>query len=214
MSTVATTTDLWKIRHEGSPRSVDALTLAQVLEGLQDGLWEATDEVMGPNETTWVAIENHPQLADVAADLEPPPSRTYDDETRLDMNALIDVCLVLLIFFMLITSYSVLQKRLEQAQIKEGKVSQTPKLGPDAIEQMLSVTVKMDQDQPVIRLEGKVTRIEDLQSAFSRAVAGTTKTELLLEAEDAVPHGVVVAIQDAASGARLSKIHLVVPKGK
>ena len=118
MSTV-TATGTWKIRHEGSPRSVDNLTLAQILEGLQDGLWEATDEVMGPNDAAWVAIENHPQLAEVAADLEPPPQRTYDDETRLDMNALIDVCLVLLIFFMLITSYAVLQKRLEQPPITE-----------------------------------------------------------------------------------------------
>ena len=36
----------WKIRHEGSPKSMEGLTPAQVVEGLQDGLWEATDEVM------------------------------------------------------------------------------------------------------------------------------------------------------------------------
>src|SRR5262245_16889046 len=96
----------WKIRHEGSPRSMEGLELAQIIVGLRDGLWEPTDEVMGPQDRQWVAIENHPQLAQVAADLEPPPARAHPDETRLDFNALIDVCLVLLIFFFLTTTYA------------------------------------------------------------------------------------------------------------
>ena len=50
----------WKIRHEGSPRSVEGLSAAQVVEGLQDGQWETTDEVMGPQDRNWVAIESHP----------------------------------------------------------------------------------------------------------------------------------------------------------
>jgi biopolymer transport protein ExbD len=212
MST-ATAAATWKIRHEGSPRSVDDLTLAQVLEGMQDGLWEATDEVIGPGETEWTAIENHPQLADVAADLEPPPARTYDDETRLDMNALIDVCLVLLIFFMLITSYSILQKRLEQPSVTElDPKHMTVVRIKDAQEQMLHVKVTMENDHAVIRMEDNVLDANDLEAAFSRARKGTTKTELLLEAEYDVPHSALVAIQDAASGARLSKIHRVMPK--
>ena len=98
------------------------LTWQALLEGLQDGAWEATDEVMGPDDKTWVAIESHPALAEIAADMEPPPPRTYDDETRLDMNALIDVCLVLLIFFILTTTVAAMQKRLEAPSVEEGKV--------------------------------------------------------------------------------------------
>jgi biopolymer transport protein ExbD len=214
MST-ATVAESWRIRHEGSPRSVDNLTLAQVVEGMQDGLWEATDEVMGPNDTDWVAIENHPLLADAALDLEPRPTRSYDDETRLDMNALIDVCLVLLIFFMLITSYSILQKRMEQPQITSDDPSKLPVVKLEKVEQqMIYVKVVMKNDQPEIRLEGNVVSMGDLESAFRRAAAGTTKTDLLLDVEDEVPHGVVVAIQDKASGARLSRVHMVMPKGK
>ena len=63
----------WKVRHEGSPQFVQGLTLAQVVEGLRDGQWELTDEVMGPGDSAWVAIESHPQLAEVAEDLQPPP---------------------------------------------------------------------------------------------------------------------------------------------
>ncbi len=169
---------------------------------------------MGPGDADWVAIENHPQLADVAADLEPPPPRTYDDETRLDMNALIDVCLVLLIFFMLITTYSVLQKRMEQPPVREQDLDKmkTYKMDdPKVQEQMLLVKVRMENGQPVIRLEDKVVAPDDLIAAFNRAVAGSPKNQLLLDAGDDVPHGVVVAVQDAASGARLNKVHLVMP---
>jgi biopolymer transport protein ExbD len=212
MST-ATATGTWKVRHEGSPRSVGDMTLAQVVEGLQDGMWEPTDEVMGPDDSDWVAIENHPQLAEIAADIEPPPPRTYDDETRLDMNALIDVCLVLLIFFMLITSYSVLQKRLEQPPVDTSDPDKIRVVhSKEAQEQMILVKVTMENGQPVIRLEGNVVPIEELRDKFSAAVSGTPKTDLLLDADDAVPHGTVVAIQDAAAGARLKRIHLVMPK--
>lgn len=203
----------WRIRHEGSPRSVDDLTLDSVVEGLQNGLWEPTDEVMGPNDADWIAIENHPQLEEVALDLEPPPRRTYDDETRLDMNALIDVCLVLLIFFMIITSYSVLQKRLEQPQITNKDIKGMKVIkARDIQEQMLWVKVKMEGDKPVIRVEDKVVGLDELEAAFHRATAGTTKTQLLLEEDDDVPYGTIIAIRDAASAAHLEHISLVAPQ--
>jgi hypothetical protein len=107
----------WKVRHQGSPESTGDLTLAQVTEGLLDGHWEPTDEVQGPQDATWVPLEVHPQFAEVAAELEPPPPRVYDDETRLDMTPLIDVCLVLLIFFILTTTYANLQKIIEAANL-------------------------------------------------------------------------------------------------
>src|SRR5205807_2436851 len=100
----------WKVRHEGSPRAVEGLTPGQIAQGMLDGHWEPTDEVMGPQDGAWVALENHPQFADVALELEPPVGKPHDDETRLDMTPLIDVCLVLLVFFILTTSYAALQR--------------------------------------------------------------------------------------------------------
>src|SRR5262245_35134785 len=95
----------WTVRHQGSPRQVSGLTLQQLIEGLQDGQWDSTDEVKGPQDTAWLAIEEHPQLADVVHDLDPLEIVHEEEPTHLDMNALIDVCLVLLIFFILTTSY-------------------------------------------------------------------------------------------------------------
>ena len=110
----------WKVRHQGSPRPVEGLTPQQVAEGLNEGLWETTDEVMGPNDTSWVPLENHPQFAEIAAEIEPPPPHTYDDETHLDFTALIDVTLVLLIFYILTASYAALASRLDSPDLQPG----------------------------------------------------------------------------------------------
>jgi biopolymer transport protein ExbD len=203
----------WKVRHEGSPRSIDGLSLPQVLEGLQDGRWEATDEVMGPEDGDWVAIENHPQLAEVAADLEPPPPRVYDDETRLDMNALIDVCLVLLIFFILTTSYSLLQKRLDAPKAASNSPDRPAirEITPEEIkDKMIYVVVRMENGKPVTSIEEKVVDPNRLEYDLTNLVKQTGKTHLVLKPDPDVPHKAVVAVLDAARGARMEGVSLVV----
>src|SRR5262249_25238904 len=145
----------WKIRHEGSPQT-RTLTLPEIVEGLRDGLWMPTDEVQGPGETAWTAIENHPQLAEVAAELEEPPPR-HEEETRLDMNALIDVCLVLLIFFMMTTTYAVaVQKTVPVPTLPD---EQSPKKArtvriDQVRKQMVRIDAKLDaKGKPVLLVE-------------------------------------------------------------
>jgi biopolymer transport protein ExbD len=203
---------MWKIRHQGSPTALSNLTLAQVAEGLVDGRWEPTDEVMGPNDADWVPIEIHPQLADIAADLEPPPPRHYDDETRLDMNALIDVCLVLLIFFILTTSYAVLQKRLEAPGVSADKVGPPVVTREKVDQQMVRVSVRMENGKPVTRVEDQLVDPNDLQSELRKYMTATSKTQLLLEAEYDVPQSGIIAVMDAAKGAGMEKVSRVVPE--
>jgi biopolymer transport protein ExbD len=185
----------WKIRHQGSPRSIEGLTLAQVLEGLQDGLWEPTDEVMGPQDQQWVAIENHPQLAEVAADIEPPPSRTYDDETRLDMTALIDVTLVLLIFFILLLSYAQLQKALRAAELSQGRIK---KDAAEVANTMIVVKARPEGDSAKIWVDDESVDLSNLRAKFVEKVQTTRKTVLLIDASG-VKEKTVVAIEAAAA---------------
>jgi biopolymer transport protein ExbD len=191
---------------------VEGLTPPQIVEGLQEGMWETTDEVMGPQDKDWVPLESHPQFEEVAAEIEPPPAHEHDDETRLDMNAMIDVCLVLLVFFILTTSYAVLQKRIEAANISNEKVKDAVVLTPEQIKnQMIHLTVKLEDGAPVIRVEGKVidpVRLIAELRAYRRA---SSHTQLLLEADPKVSHGTVVSIQDAAKQADLDRVRMVVP---
>jgi biopolymer transport protein ExbD len=197
----------WKIRHEGSPTAVEGLTLADVVQGLQDGMYEPTDEVMGPADSDWAALETHPQFAEVVADLEPPPPKVETDETRLDMNPVIDVALVLLIFFMLTTSYAALQRALELpsgiTRNKQGRLVYTP----EKVNQLL-IKVKArlgDDGQPVFSVEDEEVDSRFLRSTISKYVDKQKgKTELLIDAQG-VDWGAIVTIQDAALGANVHR---------
>jgi biopolymer transport protein ExbD len=201
----------WKVRHEGSPQPVEGLTLEQVVEGLADGVWEPTDEVMGPGETSWVAIESHPRLAEIALDLEPPPPRTYDDETRLDMNPLIDVCLVLLVFFILTTTYSLLSKRLEAPSASKKSDNIVTITKKDIENSMILVKATMENGAPVIRVEDKVVEPGRLVAELRSFVRSTGRNTLILDHDGDVPQETVVKIIDDAKGAGIYKVMQVVP---
>ncbi len=200
----------WKIRHEGSPRAIEGLADTQVLEGLRDGLWEPTDEVMGPQDGQWVALENHPQFAEVVADLEPPPPKVHEDETKLDMNPLIDVALVLLIFFILTTTYETIRKVLDlpsmTAKSEKGKL---PEVTPDKVKQlMIRVTARPGSSEgPVIRVEDQVVELKNLATTLRQLVRETRKTNMLIDAAG-VTWGTVVSIHDAGKGAGIQKAYL------
>jgi biopolymer transport protein ExbD len=200
----------WKIRHEGSPESLE-LTREELLEQLADGAWEATDEIRAPGEAEWQAIENHPATAEIAADLEPPPARPYDDETRLDMNALIDVTLVLLVFFILTTSVAALQKRLEAPTADSDKAGVAVFTKEQVANQMIHVKVALENGAPVYRVEDKVVDPVLLVSELRKFVRSSGKTILLLEHTDDVPQDSVVKVIDAAKGAGMDRVRLLVP---
>jgi biopolymer transport protein ExbD len=203
----------WKIRHQGSPKSIDGLTLPEIVEGLHDGLWEPTDEVMGPDDLKWTAIENHPQLADIALDIDPMPPPHHPDETRLDMTALIDVTLVLLIFFILTTSYAALQKMLDAPGGGSDKTKGVLTVTPKQVEElMIKVEVRQIDGDSVIKVEGQEVRPEELLDTLGRYVKDTRKTELLMDYAADVPYGVIVAILDAAKGAKITLVHNLAPK--
>jgi biopolymer transport protein ExbD len=211
----------WKVRHEGSPHAIEGLSLPQVAQGLLDGQWEPTDEVMGPDDQHWIALENHPQLAEVAAEVEPPPQKPYDDETRLDMTALIDVCLVLLVFFILTTTYAALQRLIEAPNMTARRDQGAPKVTRDQVKEfMVKVDVRMqregeganEKDVPVIRVEGEPVSRDQLLTALARFHSDTRKTEVLIDHSPRVPYGTVIAIQDAAKGAGYDKVHILIPR--
>ena len=194
----------WQIRHQGSPRSVGGLSLEEIIAGLRDGVWETTDEVKGPGETVWQPIENHPQLAALAAEMEQPPPRRRDEGTHLDMNALIDVCLVLLIFFILTTTYaSAVQKVVPMPLIKaDGKKARVVKL--DEIRKRM---IRLEnQNISVFSHDGSLDH-DKLRDAIKPYVKGEDgKTEIIFDPGD-ILWGQAIAIQDAAKSAGIRTIH-------
>lgn len=214
----------WQLRHQGSPKSIPDLSLGQIVDGLRDGVWESTDEVLGPDESSWLPIENHPQLAEIAEEIEAPPPRRRDEGTHLDFNALIDVCLVLLIFFILTTTYGALvQKVVPLPMVKGDADKQRVVTAKQVKERMIRLQVYLDQaGKPVVRLENQNVNVlasdgatidsAKLTVALKPYVRGEErKTEMLLDARE-ITWGTVIAIQDAAKGAGVHLIHHLLRK--
>lgn len=209
----------WKIRHAGSPKEVSNVTLKQIAEGLQDGQWELDDEIRGPNDDRWIPACDHPALEEVVENLEAAieaEGRPEHDpeEDRIDMNPLIDVCLVLLVFFILATTLSVMEKVLEIPEAKRGEASKLPEIPYDQVQKlMIIVRAQVKNNKPVIEVDGKETQIPELMSRFRELKTGTGKSQVVIDAKD-VDWQTIVSIIDAAGGAGIAKVNFKVDTGK
>ncbi|OWK38268.1 ExbD/TolR family protein [Fimbriiglobus ruber] len=204
----------WRVRHEGSPHAVEVASAQRVLEGIRDGDWEATDEVRGPTDAGWSAIEDHPLFAETMAEMEQ-PSNEPPDETRLDMNPLIDVALVLLIFFILTATYATLRRAIElpPEPDKEGKTANKTIKMEDIKDRAFKVTVRVEEGgKPVIRIDGKTVSVDDLDREFQEHVKATGRKEMYADVAPDVPWGVEARLYDAAKGADIHQIYW--PKGR
>jgi biopolymer transport protein ExbD len=201
----------WKIRHAGSPKHVD-ISLPKIAEGLQEGQWEPTDEVVGPGDLRWTPIEKHAMLEDIVHDIEEAQElagKVLDDpeEQRIDMNPLIDVCLVLLVFFILATTLQVVEKVLNVPSNRtEGPGKLVQKSEEEVKEVMIVVQVVHEGGRDVIKIEQKEVPQDDLERSLRRFVRETRKTELVIDAKS-VAWGTVVKVLDAAAGAEIKKVH-------
>ena len=202
----------WKVRREGSPQVRQGLSLHQILQDLEEGEWEPTDEVRGPSDADWQRFEDHPQFADAVA-FEPLPA-PETDETHIDMTPLIDVTMVLLVFFILLFTYAVLEKRLEAPNATAGHVGPAIITKEEVQNQMIMVTARRENGQTVFRIEDKVVPRERLEAELSGYVRQTKHTTLLLDAAPDIPFGDTVYIEDKAKGAGMERVLLLAPPEK
>lgn len=198
--------NMWHVRHEGSPTATEVPSAQRVLEGLRDGDWEPTDEVRGPTDRGWVAIEEHPQFAEAVAEMEPPPAEK-PDETRLDMNPLIDVALVLLIFFILTATYTSLRRAIElPPEPSEGAAAQVAKK-EDIQDRSFTVKIRMNEGTPVIKIDDRVVLPNELEKQIQDYVKKTGRKEMLADVGPDVPWGVEAKLYDAAKAADIHQIY-------
>ncbi len=214
----------WQLRHEGSPTVVKDLAFARIVEGLRDGQWDVTDEVLAPGDMAWRAIENHPRFAELMEDWETAAPRRHDEPTSLDLNAIIDVCLVLLIFFILTTTYqNLVQKVVPIPLAKEDGTNAKRVRIEDVKSKMIRVQAQLDKaGNPVVRVDNQSVNVladdrngidvEKLASVLRPLVRGDDrKTEILLDAKE-ITWEHVIQIQDGARSAGIQTIHHLLRK--
>jgi len=216
----------WQLRHEGSPQVRKDLSLQQIVDGLRDAHWETTDEVLGPGETQWRKIDVHPQLAEIAEELLTPLPVRHEESTSVDMNALIDVCLVLLIFFMITAAYATMVQKSVPLPITKATEKGVRVVRVDEVKsKMIRVQAYHDKaGLPVVRVEnqtladvhtkdGKIDS-NKLREALRPYVKGEDhKTEVLLDARDITWEN-VIQIQDGARAAGVQTVHHLLKASK
>ena len=199
----------WSIRHQDSPRLVESLTQDQIVAGLEDGEWDPTDEVLGPGESRWTPLESHPRFADVAAEIEEAtqtPLTLDPEEQRIDMNPLIDVCLVLLVFFIMATALGLLDRVLP---MPTGALAERalPEVPIETVrERMIIVQLRRDRERATYTIDNQDVPAADLQPMLARQMHLTGRQEVVIDAKD-VQWGDVVRIIDADQGASVRKVH-------
>src|SRR4029079_11271761 len=131
-------------------------------------VWKPTDDVKGPADAGWTTLETHPAFQEAAEDLESLPPEEAD-ETHLDMNPLIDVCLVLLIFFILTISYASLERAIDVPEDTPEKGASAKKLEyKDIKDRVFRVTARMDGETPVLMVEKEPAKLDEIESKMKR----------------------------------------------
>jgi biopolymer transport protein ExbD len=201
----------WKIRHLGSEQVYSDLTPEQIIEGVKEGIWDPSDEVQAASESRWTTMDLHPQFREALADIEVDEPLTHEEEARLDMNPLIDVALVLLIFFMLTTSYEEMRKELPTTP--PNQKGQAASVTQEQLNQIvIRATVMMENGQIVFRLDDEPVEESRLQKKLTELIESTGRKKLAVEVGPNVPWKNFIALQDAATGAKIEETIRIIRK--
>ena len=202
----------WLVRRVGSPTTLPLPSAQAVLDGLKDGEWSPEDGVRGPGDPGFRPIEKHPVFDEAVAELEEPPPPP-EEETHLDMNPLIDVSLVLLIFFILTATYATLRRTVElppEPPEQKAERASVPRID-DIKDRVFKVVVRLEGDDPVVRVEGKVVAWADLEAEMVKWIK-QGKPEAVLDLSPDVLWGDQIRVIEATRGAEVR--HIYWPKGK
>jgi biopolymer transport protein ExbD len=189
-----------------SPYLAEPTTTAAILDGLETGLIDVEDRVAIGDEKP-LALQDHPRFAAAIAQWQDAQRKPPEDETKLDMNPLIDVALVLLIFFILTTTYSELRKEITPpVSSKEKAEAKTTVTKKELMEFTIRVAARKDGERYRLFVENELTTREDLQKKLEDWVKKTGKSRVAIEIEPGVAFDALVQIQDAASGAGIQEL--------
>lgn len=201
----------WQVRKQGSPTATSGLTAQQVLEGVKEGIWDVTDEVRGPTDLTWRPLESHPIFEEAIAEIEAAAApRHHDVEEHLDMNPLIDVALVLLIFFILTTSYDALRKVIDMPTMSRNAKGIKTLDESQAKSEFVIVNATLGPDKKVVyKVDNQEVPEQHLKTAIEVGVA-QGRSKMIIDVSD-VSWQTVMNIIDAGKQARVSKFMMRVP---
>lgn len=122
----------------------------------------------------------------------------------LDMTPFVDTIFNLLIFFAL--SMNFLADPGITVDLPDASAKEAARKGGDLV-----VVITRNGE---VRLDGEPVALETLRAALAEAAATGGGPQVLLRADRSVPHGLVVAVMDAARSAGLTRLAIVTRPGE
>jgi biopolymer transport protein ExbD len=191
----------WDLRNYDSDSKSILLESIEIQNLIVSGLISINDEIRKEGETTWKTFLDYPEFDDTFS---VKSSIKHDEDENIDMNALIDVCLVLLVFFILLTSYAKLVQHLEAA--KTNPDSKIPSITTTQADQKTKVVIKTEAGKTLFYINEQVVESENLTTALKASARKLKSKDLILFYSDDVPYQAVISIQDAARAADFQQI--------
>ncbi len=191
----------WDLRNHDSDSKSILLESIEIQNLIVSGLISINDEIRKEGETTWKTFLDYPEFDDTFS---VKSSIKHDEDENIDMNALIDVCLVLLVFFILLTSYAKLVQHLEAA--KTNPDSKIPSITTTQADQKTKVVIKTEAGKTLFYINEQVIESENLTTALKASARKLKSKDLILFYSDDVPYQAVISIQDAARAADFQQI--------
>ncbi len=191
----------WDLRNHDSDSKSILLESIEIQDLIVSGLISINDEIRKEGETTWKTFLDYPEFDDTFS---VKSTIKHDEDENIDMNALIDVCLVLLVFFILLTSYAKLVQHLEAA--KTNPDSKIPSITTTQADQKTKVVIKTEAGKTLFYINEQVVESENLTTALKASARKLKSKDLILFYSDDVPYQAVISIQDAARAADFQQI--------
>ncbi|MSR49024.1 MAG: hypothetical protein CK551_05865 [Planctomycetaceae bacterium] len=191
----------WDLRNHDSDSKSILFESIEIQDLIVSGLISINDEIRKEGETTWKTFLDYSEFDDTFS---VKSSIKHDEDENIDMNALIDVCLVLLVFFILLTSYAKLVQHLEAA--KTNPDSKIPSITTTQADQKTKVVIKTEAGKTLFYINEQVVESENLTTALKASARKLKSKDLILFYSDDVPYQAVISIQDAARAADFQQI--------
>lgn len=191
----------WYLNNLDANSSSNLLEQVEIQNLISSGLITISDEIRKEGDKNWQSLADLEEFREFF-----PLEITIknDDDENIDMNALIDVCLVLLVFFILLTSYSKLIQHLEAA--KTNTDSKIPTLTESQAEKKTKVVIKSKDGETIFLINDQIVETNDLINSLKISAKKLNNRDLILYYSDEVSYQSVITIQDAARAADFQQI--------
>lgn len=123
-----------------------------------------------------------------------------DDEAQVDMTPMLDIVFIMLIFFIVTTSF-VNEKGLE---VNRPKPNQTPPETPSR-----SLSIRIDENGR-IQMNGREVDIRRVVANIQTYLAENNTDSAAIQAHEDTEHGVVVEVMNQAKIAGIEKVSVLV----